>query len=136
MTRVMEFSDENNLYLASTLILKKNRFSRILTSMDGNILATNQMSNTIIDINTLNRNACIFNYMPQLFWNYFKYENYEDSNVLEHNREDFLDLDIFILQIEQSYNDTEVFNHLINRIYQGISLVRLEEKLGSIDLKN
>lgn len=100
LARVMEFSDENHLYLAAVLVEKKTNYSRILTSMDGNILATNQMSNAIIEINSLNKNACIYNYMPQLFWNYFKFDTFEEKNELEHVSEDYYDSDVFILNIE------------------------------------
>jgi len=89
--------------------------------MDGTILATNKMSNSILNINSLNRGACVFNYMPQTFWKYYKYDTYEESNTLECSREDIDENDYFILEIDKSYNDKEVFVHLMEQAYPGIS---------------
>ena len=72
--RVLEFNDSNYLYLGGLIILKPTDTARVLSDCFGNILSTNKKSNALFNLDSLNKDACVFNYIPQLLWHFFRYD--------------------------------------------------------------
>lgn len=107
--------------------------SRVLTDVNGTILATNEKSNQILKLDHLNKDACIFTYMPQLFWNYYNKEAFDAENKLEIITEHSKELNVFCLQVQRSYNDNDVFKHLITDIYPDIEFETEETDMDDDD---
>ena len=90
----------------------------MLTDCFGNILSTNKKSNALLNLDSLNKDACIFNYIPQLLWHFFKYDEQimdeqkprlDELYIRKDNEEN---LDMFCFQLEKSYNYRLVFERV------------------------
>ena len=75
------------------------KFPCILCATDGIMLGCNKKAKEILDIARLNRDASIFNYMPQLFWSFYKFDISVESvdfdfKYLELRKDDLFDHNI------------------------------------------
>ena len=104
--------------------------------MKGRILASNGLANSYLNIENLNKGACIFNYIPSIFWNYHRILGIQENDKLELNSLDFEDQEKLILHPEKYFNDFEIFQKILADIFDSPELFFISEDYENLQHEN